>query len=44
VAVCCFRAGPLGAAPVVTGLVIGALMMATPIVLLHLKDRAYFRQ
>jgi len=44
VAVACFRAGPTGVRPVVVAFVIGALLMALPIVLLKLKTRPYFRQ
>ena len=38
------RAGKLGSSSIVLSLVIGAALMATPIVLLRIKDRPYFRQ
>lgn len=47
-AVACYaaarRAGMVTAGTVLLSLVVGALLMASPIVLLHLKDRPYFRQ
>jgi hypothetical protein len=48
IGVACFavadRAGVLTTAAVVVSFVIGALLMATPIVLLNIKSRPYFRQ
>jgi hypothetical protein len=44
---CYWRAaadGALGASALIGSLVLGALLMASPIVLLKIKDRRYFRQ
>jgi hypothetical protein len=44
---CYWRAmadGALDARTLIGSLVIGALLMASPIVLLRIKDKAYFRQ
>jgi hypothetical protein len=44
---CYWRAhadGALGAASLLGSLVLGALLMASPVVLLRIKDRRYFRQ
>jgi len=44
----CYRvasdAGKLDLVSLVSSLLIGAALMATPIVLLRIKDRPYFRQ
>ena len=44
---CYWRAsadGALGASSLIGSLVLGALLMASPVVLLNVKDRPYFRQ
>jgi hypothetical protein len=42
--VAAFRAGALGPGGFVLSLVVGAALMASPIVLIKIKDRPYFRQ
>lgn len=41
---CALSAGAIGAPGVVVSLILGALLMASPVVLLKIKDKAYFRQ
>ena len=42
--VCALSSGAIGAAGIVLSLILGALLMASPVVLLMIKDKAYFRQ